>query len=83
MHESTLLKNWEWKWTWRSKIHGPIFVFTTSIRMGWSAKDRGSQHGLATGDTGMTVPADAALAAVVRHDCVVVVAALIAIIALS
>jgi hypothetical protein len=25
----------------------PIFVFTTSIRMGWSVKDRGSQHGLA------------------------------------
>ena len=31
---------------WRSKIPGRTFVFTTSIRMAWSAKDQGSQRGL-------------------------------------
>jgi hypothetical protein len=35
-------------WRWRSKSHGRIFVFTTSIRMAWSEKDQGSRHGLIT-----------------------------------
>jgi hypothetical protein len=35
-------------WRWRTKIHGRTIAFTTSIRMGWSAKDQGSQHGSAS-----------------------------------
>src|SRR5262245_30996408 len=35
-------------WKWRSKTHGPIFVFTTSISMGWFVKDRESPNGSTT-----------------------------------
>ena len=39
------------------RIHGRTIVFITSIRMGLSAKDRGSQHGLVHDSTSLEKPA--------------------------